>query len=601
MAAEARTPPVIRQLPDTVANQIAAGEVLERPAAAVKELVENSLDAGASRVVVRIEDGGRRLLEVVDDGHGMRPEDMVLALARHATSKLMRSDDLFRVATLGFRGEALPSIASVSEFTVASRPHDRPEGQELVVTAGQIGKGRPCAMPPGTRVTVRNLFWNTPVRLKFLKTAQAEAGAVSDTLARLALAHPEVAFALHQDGRTTLDLPPGQDLRRRAREVLGPALAEALLAVAHTTEVAQLHGFVAHPSHARPTTRRQYVILNGRPISDRLITAAIREGYQGFLEPRLHGVVVVHLDLDPGLVDVNVHPTKAEVRFRHAREVFGLVRHGIREALEAHAGGGRLVGSDSSNRTPATTMPEIVARTVVHPAIQERYLPPVPTTTTAVAESALGYAAQPGEAVVAGEPSLPDGDLADVRQVVQLGDAWVLVEERNGIRIIDQHALHEKALYLALDPGIADFTRAGVQELALPRVVELEPRELAAIEPHFPRLAAVGIRAEIFGPAQLALRAVPAMLSRLDWSGFFVELARASEAGESDPLERVREHILHRRACRAAIKAGQRLGHEEMLELVRLLRTVEGVDHCPHGRPTTLELSWQELDRRFQR
>ena len=394
-----RLPPVINQLPDTVANQIAAGEVVERPAAVVKELGENALDAGAGRITVRIEDGGRRLVEVEDDGHGMRPDDLRTALLRHATSKIATADDLFRVGTLGFRGEALPSIAAVSEFEIASRPHDQEAGRRLRLAGGQDLGDEPCSMACGTRLTVRNLFWNVPVRLKFLKAEQAETGHVTDQVIRLALSHPHCGFRLEADGREILDLPPGSTLVGRLRSLFGKTFAAALIPIAVANQGLELTGFVAHPREAKPTSRRQYVFLNGRYLKDRLLVAAVREGYKGHLEPRLHGAVFLHLQIDPATVDVNVHPTKSEVRFRREGEVFSFIAKAIQAALGEHAGGFHLL-TEADRATAVADLKQSAQqpwqRTVVKPAliqpptvvVQERFLPSVVPVSPGLREQA---------------------------------------------------------------------------------------------------------------------------------------------------------------------------------------------------------------------
>ena len=607
-----RAPPEIRQLPEQVANQIAAGEVIERPAAVVKELVENSLDAGATRIVVRCDDGGRRLVEVVDDGHGLRAGDLRRALDRHATSKLHDADDLFRIATLGFRGEALPSIAAVTEFEFASRPWDQDEGAVLAVAGGVESRAGACAMAHGTRVSVRNLFWNVPVRLKFLKSEAAETGHVTEQVIRLALGHPTIAFRLECGDKTILDLPPQESLAVRIRTLFGRAMADSLLSVAATADQLQISGFVAHPREARPTAKRQYVFLNGRHVRDRLLIAAVREGFKGFLEPRLHGAVFLHLDLDPSLVDVNVHPTKSEVRFRREGEVFATVVRAIRGALAENAGGFGLLGGEPA--VPAVPVnATAVMRTVVKPALadlppalQERFLPAVPTTSAQderadalparrVADAAPAYTAR-APATPATDPHLPG-----VRRVLQLNDMYLLIETDSGIRLVDQHALHEKALFLCFDPAATDLALGGVQELLVPRAVELGAAEIAVLDPLLHGLTAHGIHAEVFGPTTLLLRAHPVALRRVNWQAFFADLAAGAERGELVGIERLHERLAHRAACHGAIKAGQRLAPEEQLELVRLLYRLEHMEHCPHGRPTTLDLPWGELERRFQR
>ncbi len=608
---ERRAPPEIRQLPEQVANQIAAGEVIERPAAVVKELAENSLDAGATRVIVRCDDGGRRLVEVVDDGHGLRAPDLRRALDRHATSKLHDADDLFRIATLGFRGEALPSIAAVAEFEFASRPWDQDEGALLALAGGVESRAGACAMAHGTRVSVRNLFWNVPVRLKFLKSEAAETGHVTEQVIRLALGHPTIAFRLECGGKAILDLPPQESLALRIRTLFGRAMADSLLSVAATADRLQVTGFVAHPREARPTAKRQYVFLNGRHVRDRLLVAAVREGFKGFLEPRLHGAVFLHLDLDPSLVDVNVHPTKSEVRFRREGEVFATVVRAIREALSANAGGFGLLGAEPA-ATGVSTPVEM--RTVVKPALadlppamQERFLPAVPVTPALDAQRAdalpVSRVADAAPAYTARAPTPPatDPHLPGVRRVLQLNDMYLLIETDSGIRLVDQHALHEKALFLCFDPAAADLALGGVQELLVPRAVELGAAEVAVLDPLLHGLTAHGIHAEVFGPTTLLLRAHPVALRRVNWQAFFADLAAGAERGELIGIERLHERLAHRAACHGAIKAGQRLAPEEQLELVRLLYRLEHMEHCPHGRPTTLDLPWGELERRFQR
>jgi DNA mismatch repair protein MutL len=616
------TPPVIRQLPDAIANQIAAGEVVERPAAVVKELAENALDAGAMRIVIRLEDGGRRLVEVEDNGHGMRPDDLALAVSRHATSKLIDADDLFRIATLGFRGEALPSIAGVSEFTIASRPHDATQGHELRLNGGTANGFGPCAMSPGTRVTVRNLFWNVPARLKFLKSEAAESGHVTDQVMRLALSHPRVAFRLEIQGRAVIDQPADETLEARVRALFGSTVADRLLSVHANADTMQIAGFVAHPQEAKPTTKRQFVFLNGRYVKDRLLLAAVREGFRGFLEPRLHGAVFLHLDLDPSQVDVNVHPTKSEVRFRREGEVFALVRNALQKALATNAGGFSLLPAANE-----ATSSGVIQRTIVRPlpvttpaiVVQERFIPhssgirdpesgvlsatslPPPAR---VAESTSVY--QTSVPPTTSEPTrlrTPDPGPrtipSKIRRVLQLNRMYLLIETTDGIRLVDQHALHEKALLLALDPSLSDLNVHGRQELLVPIAVTMLAHELALVSPSLSDLARVGIIAEALSPTQLVVRAYPVLLKRTNWPRFFADLVQNPTPAQATAT--LSERIAHSAACHAAVKAGQELSPDEQWELARLLERFEGLEHCPHGRPTTLDLGWDELARRFQR
>ncbi len=584
--------PSIARLPEVVANKIAAGEVVERPANVVKELVENSIDAGASRITVRIEDGGRRLVEVVDDGHGIAADEVLTAFERHATSKLRHADDLFCIASLGFRGEALPSIAAVSECELGTRQASAEAGLRVVVAGGSLIAREPCGMPPGTRIRVRNLFWNTPVRLKFLKSRAAETGHVHDMILRLALAHPHIAFHLTSDSRTLVELPACDALLDRIRAAFSGRLADSLLPVVGDKDGAQLTGFIAGPQEAKVGGRRQYLFLNGRAINDPMLISAIREGYRSYVEPRLKGTVFLALNTDPGLIDVNVHPTKSEVRFRRSGAVFSLVRNAIATCLEEHCAQAHLL-NDAPSR-PAAPAPPAAPPAVM---IQERFLPP---------QTGLDPTDDPprrlGEAPSSAEPAavtMPGPQIPGLRQIVQLADAYLLVETDQGLRIIDQHALHEKALYLQLCADIDPNQLGGRQELLIPQMIELEAAELAAAQEHLPTLAQRHVVAEVAGPSCLALHAVPAWAVRIDWQAFFTALARQGE--RRDPLAAALEAMLHRQACRAAVKAGTSLDQQQMQALVSLLYQDSDLARCPHGRPTTLDLSWSELERRFMR
>jgi DNA mismatch repair protein MutL len=609
----------IRQLPEALANQIAAGEVIERPAAIVKELCENSLDAGATVVRVRTEDGGRRLVQVEDDGGGIAAEDLPLALARHATSKIASAEDLFRIGTLGFRGEALPSIAAVSEMTISSRPRAAEAGRRLVLRGAATEADETCALAHGTVVAVRNLFWNVPARLKFLKSEASETGHITEQVIRLALGHPAAGFHLVCDGRTVIEVPSAQAFPDRIRALFGAGFASSLLAVAHHIEGAQVAGFVAHPREAKPTAKRQYTFVNNRWVRDKLLLAAVREGFKGHLEPRLHGAVILHLDCDPALVDVNVHPTKSEVRFRREGEIFALVSRAVAEGLRGHSGEFSLLTPGDAARVARTALDApppaaassaaILSRTRVRepaPGIQERYLPHLPAV-----EAAAPTAAAPSSGAVSSAPApaplgapaaaarapatLPTG----VRRVLQLNSMFLLIETDSGIRLVDQHALHEKALFLALDESCGELAGLGSQQLLVPRVVELTAGEVAAVEPLLSALQEVGIEAEVFGPTTVLVRAFPPRLKRLNWAGFFATLAESGSRERT--LGVIRERIRHSAACHGAVKAGQELSAQEQLELVAALYELEGMEHCPHGRPTTLDLPWAELARRFQR
>ena len=601
-------PPSIRQLDDDIANKIAAGEVIERPAAVAKELIENSIDAGADEISITIEGGGQHALVIADNGHGMRADDLSIALSRHATSKLQSADDLFAISSLGFRGEALPSIAAVSEFELASRTHDADAGHQLkVIGDKQLGTST-CSMAPGTRISVRNLFWNVPARLKFLKSESAEAGHITDMVQRMALSHPHIGFLLKVGDKVIYDLPIHHHLEERIRSLFGKNICEDLLPIASNSDTTQITGFVTHPSQAKARAKRQFVFLNGRFIKDKLIIAAIKEGYAGFLEPRLHPPVFIHIDTDPKLIDVNVHPTKAEVRFRHDREIFKLIRNAIREQLEQNSGGFNMLHTAAA---PASTAPsgDIVSRQIVkeaqqhEPQIQERFVPQTPdvapTRSTPDQERQVAESQQHYQADTPIEATPAADDLPGIRKIAQLNDMYLLIETDHGIRLVDQHALHEKAIFLCLDPHITDFEGSGRQELFIPKNIELSAAEVANLEPILETLQEHGIEAEVFGPTTILLRAHPLALKKVNWQSFFEDMAADGHKDQS--IEKIRKRIAHSASCRRAVKAGDKLSDSEQRELVKLLYTLEHMEHCPHGRPTTLDLSWTELERRFQR
>jgi DNA mismatch repair protein MutL len=434
---------------------------------------------------------------------------------------------------------------------------------------------------------------------------------------RLALSHPQVAFRLDINNRTAIDQPAGETLQTRIRSLFGATLADRLIAVAHHTDTMQIAGFIAHPQEARPTAKRQFVFLNGRYVKDRLLFAAVRDGFKGFLEPRLHGTVFLHLDIDPSQVDVNVHPTKSEMRFRREGEVFAFVRQALQMVLSANAGGFSLL--PASTTTSTTQSPQgsaIIQRTIVRPlptapppaqiVVQERFIPSVtpspiadrsePQPLKRVAETAPNYSATPPSHNTASTAIKPT---TRIRRVMQLNRMFVLIETEHGIRLVDQHALHEKALLHIMDPSLSDITAHGRQELAIPIEINLLRHEVALLEPMLPELAKVGINANVTATGSLTITAHPALLKRTNWARFFADLATSpSPATVTAGLS---ERLAHSAACHAAVKAGQELGHEELWELARLLDRFDDLEHCPHGRPTTLDLSWSELERRFQR
>ena len=562
-------------LPDAVADQIAAGEVVERPASAVKELAENALDAGARHVRVLLEQGGKTLIEVSDDGSGMGREDAVLALDRHATSKIRSAADLVGVRTFGFRGEALPAIASVSRLTLVTNDGVG-EGSELSVTGGRLDRVDPAARQRGTTVSVRGLFFNTPARRKFLRSTASETRAAHDALATLALAHPETGFTLEVDGTTRLQLPPGQTLVERLAGVWGRELAGTLVQVSYAAGAFRVQGFVQRPADAKPTGRRTQLFVNGRPFKDPFLVRAAEAGYRSSIHPGDRPSLLLDVSLAPDQVDVNVHPAKLEVRFRDRIGAERVVEEAVRDAL------GRLAAAA--------------------PVGEWR---PMPTTALAAAPA---FPAPSGQPLDANELALADDGAGRARTadrgfdapLVQLFQSYIVYEAPEGMVIVDQHSAHERVLY---ESALAQLTggSAAAQRLLLPHTLELTDEELDALESHADAVRDVGFEVEPFGGRAVLLHTVPAPHPRFDGVACFREtladLARGRFGGWANPLERFAATF----ACRAAIKAGQPLSDPEMRQLLLRLFETALAPHDVHGRATIVQLPREELERRFGR
>jgi DNA mismatch repair protein MutL len=561
-------------LPDAVADQIAAGEVVERPGSVVKELVENALDAGARQVRVTLENGGKTLIEVSDDGTGMGREDAVLALDRHATSKVRSAADLVGVATFGFRGEALPAIASVSRFALST--NDGEGGTELSVTGGRLDRVSDAVRQRGTTITVRALFFNTPARRKFLRSAASETRAAQDALATLALAHPDVGFLLEVDATMRLSVPPGQAPEERLASVWGRELAGTLIPVEYAAGAFRLGGFVQRPGDAQPTGRRTQLFVNGRPFKDAFLVRAAEAGYRSAIHPGDRPSVFLRIEAAPQDVDVNVHPAKLEVRFRDRIGVERVVEEGVRHALgalvaAASVGDWRPLPAGSGGGGLSSS------------AIDELF-------------AAAGDSPAPGGdgAVAAPEP------LGFQAPLLQLFDTYILYEAPEGLVIVDQHSAHERVLFEAV---MAQLTGADApaQRLLLPLTLELTDEELDAVEQHAEQLRRVGFEAEAFGGRAVVLHAVPSPHPRFDASACFRELvadlARGRFGGWANRLERFAATY----ACRAAVKGGARLDQREMRELLLRLFATDLPPHDVHGRSTIVQLPREELERRFGR
>ncbi|WP_375571169.1 DNA mismatch repair endonuclease MutL [Ahrensia marina] len=603
-------PKNIRQLPDGVINRIAAGEVVERPASVVKELVENALDAGATSISITLQAGGKAAIRVTDDGHGMGPDDLKLAIARHATSKLS-DDDLVDIRTLGFRGEALPSIGAVAKITITSRARGTEDAYRIAVSGGETTDPTPAPRSGGTAIDVEDLFFSVPARLKFLKSDQAETTAVADTIRRLALAAPKVGFRLQSERRTILDLAPADEslaftsaLEHRAADLFGPDARTNMRPLHATREGLSLEGMVGLPTWHRATTRDIYLMVNDRPVRDRLLTGAIRAAYADLMPRDRFPAVVIAIAIDPSRVDVNVHPQKSDVRFQNPGHMRGLIITAIRDAL----GEAGLAASTS-----------LTDQAVQAFTPQTPYVAPARSGGSGWEEAAAHY--DPGPAISALErpatlagmdvPSgpetapiqpetfEPDHPLGTAR--AQLHETYILSESRDGIVLVDAHAAHERLVYERLKTGLE---RDGIatQPLLIPDVVELPAGNASAILAEAEQLAKLGLVLEPFGTNAVLVRETPAMLGVCDASGLVKDLAEEfAEAGSSVRLESRLHAVASTMACHGSVRAGRRLKVDEMNALLREMEQVPAAAQCNHGRPTFIRMDKARLDKLFDR
>jgi DNA mismatch repair protein MutL len=592
----------IHHLSPSVVNRIAAGEVVERPASVVKELLENALDAGPTRIDVTLEQGGIGLVRVVDDGCGIERADLPLAVSPHATSKLRVAEDLEHIGTLGFRGEALASIGEVARLVIRSRTVEAP-GATLTVDAGRMGEVMPDGGAVGTTVEVHQLFGTVPARRAFLRSPQTEWSHASEAFVRTALAHPGVAFSLtHRPGsadrgRRVHDLPATESWRTRIADLHGAAVAERLIEVEATDGDVSVRGLVGRPEDDMASGRLQYLFVSGRPFRDRSILHAVQEAYRGLLLTGRQPIAFLRFDLPPDAVDVNVHPAKMEVRFREPSRLYRLVLSALRSRFLAGAVTTRL----APPRAPHPEPPRGGGLFDATPASPAR---PWPSVSRSAAPDRAGPAA--GTAVAEPAPWERDdalaADTAGEERAVQMHDRYIVVETSAGIEVIDQHALHERLLYERLKASVA----AGgveVQPLLVPETLDLAPGDLELVGEHAGTLARAGMRVEPFGGSTVIVTSKPVLAGDVPAAEIVREvldrLAATSAAGSGSAL--LVDEVLHGLACRAAIKAGDRLSQAEVDALVRDRRVVAESHHCPHGRPTSLTLSRHELDRQFRR
>jgi DNA mismatch repair protein MutL len=640
---------VIRQLPLSVVNKIAAGEVIERPASVVKELLENSVDAGARRIEVTLGQGGTDLVRVADDGCGIAAEDLPLAVASHATSKIADADDLFHVGTFGFRGEALASIAEVSHFSIRSRQAASDSGHEVIVVGGVRQEVAPCGCPAGTTIEIRNLFYNTPVRRKFLRASQTEIGHCTEAFTRIALAQPGIHFTLRHNDKLLFDLPPTGNWRERIAAFFGRDIEQSLIPLDNCDGDVRLFGFAADPEHSRANNRMQYLLLNGRFIRDRSLQHALGEAYRGLLLGGRFPIAFLRLEVPAEAVDVNVHPTKLEVRFADSGRIYSLLLGTIRK---------KFLATDLTTRVGMNATAELGAEAADAAAAQEHRRALVDWAKGAVAASAGATEDSQGSLELRFEP--PKGPPLELNRLERIwqpppisarqheaaeyagklaqnsefriqnsekGDAdshsafrvsnsvlpdrsylgfqvhnrYLITENEDGMVVIDQHALHERILYEQLREKVL-AGQMEMQRLLVPEPVTLAPTDLAAALSARETLAKLGIEVEEFGGDTILVSSYPAMLANLSPEEMLRQVVELLTSSHKSPERRdLLDELLHMIACKAAIKAGDYLAPEEITALLEQRQHYQDAHHCPHGRPTALVFTREELDRRFKR
>ncbi|MDP2214134.1 DNA mismatch repair endonuclease MutL [Phenylobacterium sp.] len=616
----------IHRLPPETVNRIAAGEGVERPASAIKELVENALDAGARQIEVQVEGGGLARILVADDGFGLSPDELLLAVERHATSKLLPDDagdyDLLRIATLGFRGEALPSIGSVARLSITSRAKGAADAYALRVDGGAMGQVSPAAFPGphGARVEVRDLFYATPARLKFMKSERAEAMAIAEEIKRQAMAHEAVSFTLDIDGRKVLRLPaePQGDVGRLARlsAIMGREFSENALLIDHVREGVRLSGYAGLPTLNRGNAAHQYLFVNGRPVRDRLLQGALRGAYADFLARDRHPLTALFLELDPALVDVNVHPAKAEVRFRDPALVRGLIVGGLRHAL---AGAGHRASTTGATDALQGLRPGMTPAPPYRPGPSAAgfsswsgggWGPALAQAIPGLSETSArhepvhepspqGFGVAEGDAAPALAPDLVDYPLGAAR--AQVHETYIVAQTRDGVVIVDQHAAHERLVYEKMKAEMAVGAVAR-QALLIPEVVELDPAEAERVVARADELAALGLVIEPFGAGAVLVRETPALLGTTDAAGLVRDIA--DDLAETDQALALKERLAEvcsTMACHGSVRAGRRLTAQEMNALLRQMEATPHSGQCNHGRPTYVELKLADIERLFGR
>lgn len=620
----------IRQLSASVINKIAAGEVIERPASVVKELLENSVDAGATRIELTIEQGGTELIRVTDNGSGIPQEQLPLAVTSHATSKIMDADDLFQVATMGFRGEALASIAEVSQTTIRSRTTSQDCGFEMLINGGHREPAQPCGCPQGTTIEVRQLFYNTPVRQKFMKTAQTERGHIIEAFTRIALAHPEIQMTLVNGSKTTYNLPATEVWSDRIGAFFGPEVSSNLIALDNAHDEIRIRGFVVDPSVNRANNRMQYLFLNGRYIRDRSLQHALSEAYRGLLMTGRYPACFLTLEIPFELVDVNVHPAKLEVRFQNGGQIYSqllsTVRHRFLSTdLTAHAQlskktvepfrafpRGASEAASISSRMSSHENQETIAFNNAAPEFDWTQSPRQPQLAgddsvpgVSPAESNGGFLNTEHSDQGVSNPyseSIGTGVVpSQTPTALQVHNTYLVSETPEGMVVIDQHALHERVIYEQIRGKVVDG-KLESQRLLVPEPVSLPPAEAAAVLEQTELLEQLGISISPFGGGTVLVSSYPAMLNKQNPAEMLRSVVdQIVDGGKTLEQRDLVDELLHMISCKAAVKAGDRLSPEEITALLEHRELCQDAHHCPHGRPTSLVFSRDELDRRFKR
>ena len=591
--------PRIKVLPETVVTKIAAGEVIERPASVLKELVENAIDAGATQIEIQLEEGGKKLIKVSDNGVGMDADDLKIAFLSHATSKLRSDDDLFSIDTLGFRGEALPSIGSISQTRIISRTKDALIGSEIQIEGGRLSKIKEKGAPEGTQIDVQNLFYNTPVRRKFLKSTQTEMAHISEMVTRFALSYPNIHFTTLHNGKNVLIFPNAKNLKERINTIYGKEISENLLEINLKEPDISIYGYILPPTHNRPNTKMQFIFLNGRYIRDNIIFHAINAAYRNLLMSRRSPIVFLNLQIDSREVDVNVHPTKIEVRFKNTGLIHDQLYATIRSALmqtESHTSFQATSQHNRPNAESSTTAANTFVGGVEAQLRQDKEVSSSPDKETPYRKD------EHKQDVL---PSAEDKPLfrqeSKLTSHIQIHNSYIIEETAEGLNIIDQHALHEVVLYHEIMEHIKS-SRLAIQKLLIPALIELAPRDFVTIMSLKEKFDTLGLEIEEFGKSTIAIRTHPQILKNLDFHSLIQSVL---EEIDSDDVKGETDNILSKivevMACKGAVKAGQRLAPQEIQSLLEQRKDNIVTSFCPHGRPTALEFKISELEKQFKR